>query len=52
MNYIILEDNRKDILEKEVNEKLSEGYDLVGGCSQVMSGDSFYYTQAMIKEIV
>lgn len=36
-------------LEKKVNEKLAEGYEIVGGVSVDKYGDISYYYQAMIK---
>ena len=33
MEYIVIEKDRSESLEQEVNDKMSEGFELVGGAS-------------------
>lgn len=45
MKYIIVQSFVKETVEKEVNEKLKEGWILVGGVSESNDG----WSQAMVK---
>lgn len=49
VDYIIIVDNQLEILEKNVLEKLNDGYVLLGGCS-IGGGDyRTKYAQTLIK---
>lgn len=49
MKYIILEFDSYFDLEKEVNDRLRQGYKLQGGVSITSHGMSIYCSQAMVK---
>lgn len=49
-NYIILTNWEHDALARQVNEKLRQGYTLVGGVSVTSPGPGQYvYAQALMK---
>jgi len=49
--YILAFSKEPDGLEKEVNEKIADGYTPIGGLI-ILSGDRFtYFFQAMILEV-
>ncbi|MCI3860097.1 DUF1737 domain-containing protein [Lactococcus garvieae] len=50
MRYKVLEFNSRFDLQKEVNEKLRQGWKLQGGVSITSHGMSIYCSQAMVKD--
>jgi hypothetical protein len=47
IDYIVIEESRKEVLQKFVLQKLNEGYSLLGGVSY--GGHYERFAQAMIK---
>ncbi|WP_251920045.1 DUF1737 domain-containing protein [Lactococcus lactis] len=50
MKYEVLEFDSHFDLEKQVNEKLKQGWKLQGGVSTTSHGMSIYCSQAMVKD--
>jgi hypothetical protein len=50
MRYTVLEFDSCFDLEKEVNEKIKQGWKLQGGVSITSHGMSIYCSQAMVKD--
>lgn len=46
--YTIVRDNNSETFLKKVNEKVEEGYDLLGGVSVTGNVSSVFYSQALI----
>ena len=50
MDYVILEDNKRSVLEGLIDDALAEGWELAGGVTVVWDGEQKIYYQAVKRK--
>lgn len=51
MNYIVISNERLDVLSAEVNSAIDKGYVPQGGIAITRSGGYAWYAQALVKTV-